>query len=60
VFQPFHRLGAARDPMTGGVGLGLTIARTIVRAHGGDVTLSARDPKGLRVTVSLPRLAPTV
>jgi signal transduction histidine kinase len=54
VFQPFRRLDASRSRETGGTGLGLTVARTIVRAHGGDVRLANRPEGGLRVEVSLP------
>ena len=43
VFQPFVRLEASRNRDTGGVGLGLAIARSIVRNHGGDVEFSRRD-----------------
>lgn len=55
VFKPFRRLEVSRSRETGGAGLGLTLARTIVRAHGGDVVLVNRDGGGLRVEVSLPR-----
>ena len=54
VFEPFFRLEASRSPETGGSGLGLAIARSIVRAHGGDVTLANRPGGGLRALVHLP------
>lgn len=54
VFQPFFRGDAARGGETGGFGLGLTIARSVVRAHGGDVRLENRAEGGLRVVVDLP------
>ena len=54
VFEPFHRLEASRNRETGGTGLGLPIARNILRAHGGDVALCNRASGGLRVTVTLP------
>lgn len=54
VFEPFHRLEASRNRETGGAGLGLSIARTVFRAHGGDVTLSNRPGGGLTATVRLP------
>ncbi|MDA1098586.1 MAG: ATP-binding protein [Proteobacteria bacterium] len=54
-FRPFHRLEASRSRETGGTGLGLTVARTILRAHGGDITLTNRSEGGLRVEVRLPR-----
>lgn len=54
MFQPFQRLEASRNRSTGGVGLGLPIARNIIRAHGGDVTLESRQGGGLRARVILP------
>lgn len=55
VFDPFVRLEASRNRNTGGVGLGLAIARSIGRQHGGDVTLAARPGGGLRAVIHLPR-----
>lgn len=54
VFQPFRRIEGSRNRETGGTGLGLTIARSILRAHGGEVTLHNRDGGGLRVVATLP------
>jgi signal transduction histidine kinase len=54
VFEPFHRGEPSRNRETGGVGLGLPIARNIMRAHGGDVTLSNRPGGGAKATVTLP------
>lgn len=54
VFQPFHRVEPSRNNETGGMGLGLPIARNILRAHGGDVTLFNRPTGGARATVTLP------
>jgi signal transduction histidine kinase len=54
VFEPFFRLEDSRSPETGGSGLGLSIARAIVRGHGGDITLANRAGGGLRATVQLP------
>jgi signal transduction histidine kinase len=54
VFEPFVRIDQSRSSETGGVGLGLSIARTIIRAHGGEVTLM-NLPGGLRAEVALPR-----
>lgn len=53
VFEPFRRLETSRNRETGGSGLGLSIARNIVRAHGGDIILTNR-PEGLCVCVTLP------
>ena len=53
-FRPFHRLDQGRNLQTGGVGLGLAIARDIARAHGGDVRLEESALGGLRATIRLP------
>jgi two-component system osmolarity sensor histidine kinase EnvZ len=55
VFRPFVRLDASRNPLTGGVGLGLTIARDVARSHGGDIRLETSPRGGLRARVHLPR-----
>jgi two-component system, OmpR family, osmolarity sensor histidine kinase EnvZ len=55
VFRPFIRLDASRNPSTGGVGLGLTIARDVARSHGGDVQLEDSPYGGLRARLHLPR-----
>jgi two-component system osmolarity sensor histidine kinase EnvZ len=54
VFKPFYRLDASRRPTTGGVGLGLTIARDIVLGHGGEIELTDAPEGGLRVLIRLP------
>ncbi len=54
VFEPFRRLETSRNRETGGSGLGLSIARNIVRAHGGDILLRNLPGGGLRASVTLP------
>lgn len=54
VFQPFRRLESSRNRETGGSGLGLPIARNILRAHGGDVVLRNRVGGGLQALATLP------
>jgi len=54
VFTPFFRLEGSRSRETGGTGLGLSVARSIVRRHGGEIELSNRPEGGLIVTVTLP------
>ena len=53
-FKPFFRLDESRNPETGGVGLGLTIARDIIRGHGGDIILGDSPSGGLRARLTLP------
>ncbi len=57
VFEPFFRLESSRNSDTGGVGLGLAIARDIAQAHGGSLTLRNRTPHGLEAILRLPRAA---
>ncbi len=54
VFEPFHRGEPSRNRETGGVGLGLPIARNILRAHGGDIVLANRPDGGLRAVATMP------
>jgi two-component system, OmpR family, osmolarity sensor histidine kinase EnvZ len=54
VFRPFRRLDESRNPDTGGVGLGLAIARDVARGHGGDILLEDAPTGGLRALVRLP------
>ena len=54
MLEPFVRGEASRGQETGGAGLGLSIARTILRAHGGDLALANREQGGLRATATLP------
>jgi len=55
MMQPFVRMEESRSKDTGGIGLGLSIARGIARAHGGDLLLSNRPEGGLRADVVLPK-----
>ena len=54
VFKPFFRLESSRNPVTGGVGLGLTIARDVLRGHGGDIEIGNSPSGGLRARLRLP------
>ena len=54
VFEPFCRLETSRNRETGGSGLGLSIARNILRAHGGDIVLHNLPKGGLQARVTLP------
>ncbi|TDD00088.1 HAMP domain-containing histidine kinase [Nonomuraea deserti] len=55
LFEPFRRLHADRVDSAKGSGLGLSIVRAVVQAHGGNVTAVPRDGGGLVVTIRLPR-----
>jgi signal transduction histidine kinase len=55
VFEPFYRLEDSRNRETGGSGLGLTIARNIAHAHGGELKLRNRAGGGLEAVLTLPR-----
>ena len=55
VFEAFVRLEESRSITTGGSGLGLTLARTTAREHGGDVELENIPGGGLKATLRLPR-----
>ena len=54
VFEPFYRLEPSRSRSTGGSGLGLTIAKQIVEAHGGSISIETSPSGGARFRVILP------
>ena len=54
VFKAFYRLDDSRNKETGGVGLGLSIAKDIVTSHGGKIELQDSPMGGLRVLISIP------
>jgi len=54
VFDPFYRIDPSRNRDTGGVGLGLAVTRTVVRAHGGEISFSGADER-FAVSVKLPK-----
>jgi signal transduction histidine kinase len=55
VFEPFYRLESSRNRATGGSGLGLSIARDVIQAHGGSLVLRNLPVRGLEAIVTLPR-----
>ncbi|SMC18085.1 Signal transduction histidine kinase [Andreprevotia lacus DSM 23236] len=57
LFQPYVRLEHGKQTNQGGMGLGLGIARDIIHAHGGELTLANHPQGGLQVTITLPRTA---
>jgi len=54
VFKAFYRVEGSRNKETGGVGLGLAIAKDVIVSHGGSIQLSDSELGGLRVLISLP------
>jgi len=54
VFKPFFTLDPSRNKLKGESGLGMTIARDIIRSHGGDIKLSKSDLGGLKTSINLP------
>jgi signal transduction histidine kinase len=55
IFERFYRTDAARQREDGGSGLGLAIARSIVQAHGGQVSAESEPGRGLKILISLPK-----
>jgi signal transduction histidine kinase len=58
VFERFHRTDQARDRVSGGAGLGLSIVRAIAQSHGGRVRTTARRGGGARFELELPGYRP--
>lgn len=59
IFDPFFRVEVARDPIGGGSGLGLSIAKQAVQVHQGTITAENASP-GLRVRITIPLCPPLV
>lgn len=55
IFERFYRTDASRQREDGGSGLGLAIAKSIVQAHGGQVSAESEAGKGLKVIIRLPK-----
>jgi len=54
IFEPFVRVGEARDRQRGGYGLGLAIAKSAIHLHGGNMSASNEDDHGLSIFIQLP------
>ena len=60
IFERFHRLGPELRRETQGVGIGLSIVKHIVEAHGGRVLVCSTPGKGSRFTIELPFMKPEI
>jgi signal transduction histidine kinase len=57
IFERFYQAERAREKGSGGAGLGLAIAKSIVEAHGGQITCHSAVGEGTEMVVRLPRIA---
>ena len=55
VFEPFYRVDKSRTKTTGGYGLGLSLCREIMQAHGGEISISSSPGSGTEVTLYFPK-----
>lgn len=55
LFEPLHRQEAARDRISGGSGLGLSVAKSIAETHGGTIKATPSQLGGLCITITLPK-----
>lgn len=54
VFERFYRVDESRNKLTGGAGIGLTISKSIVEAHGGNISVKSRIEEGTEFVVEIP------
>lgn len=56
IFDRFYRVDKSRSRHTGGTGLGLTIAKEIIEAHGGEISMKSKEGAGSVFTIVLPKI----
>ena len=54
IFNEFYRVDKSRSKKTGGVGLGLSIVKSLVEAHNGEISVSSKINSGTTFTIMLP------
>jgi signal transduction histidine kinase len=60
VFEPFFRVDASRSKSTGGYGLGLSICKRVMEAHGGSIAVERPTGRGTSFVLTLPKLEPAI
>jgi signal transduction histidine kinase len=58
IFEPFYRVDSSRSRDTGGYGIGFSLSKRIVDAHGGSIEILSAEGKGTTVTIFLPYSPP--
>jgi signal transduction histidine kinase len=59
IFEPFYRVDRSRSRETGGYGLGLSLCKRIMEAHGGSIAIASREGEGTEVALTFPRQGPS-
>ena len=60
IFEPFYRTDKSRNRETGGYGLGLSLCKTIIEAHGGTIDVQSNMGKGAMFSLHLPKSTSTI
>ena len=60
IFEPFYRTDKSRNRKTGGYGLGLSLCKTIIEAHGGTIDVQSNTGKGTMFSLHLPKSTSTI
>lgn len=55
IFERFYRTDRSRNRKTGGAGIGLTIAKAIIQAHGGKIKVESKEGYGSKFIITLPK-----